>query len=102
MALFSKRKVNKNRNSVECFYFQKHGHTTFNSKSRARDILNGKSRESANIAIIEDLQEANLHDFSYCDNNNEVNIEPLLLFLKTINYIIYNVFMCVKKCQLHN
>lgn len=52
MAIFSKGKVNKNKNSVEFFYCQKHGHTTFNCKTRERDHLNGKLNESARIATI--------------------------------------------------
>lgn len=80
MALFSKGRVNKNRDSVECFYCRRHGNTTFNCKSRARNLLNGKLKESANIATIEDLHETNLQDFLDCDNDNEFDTEPLMLF----------------------
>ena len=76
MAIFSKGKVNKNRNSVECFYCRKHGHTTFNCKTRERDHLNGELNESARIATIKYLQEENLQDFSYCGSDNEFNTYP--------------------------
>lgn len=54
MTLFSKSRVNDNKNSVEYFYHGRHEHTTFNCKSHARDLLNGKLKESANVAIFED------------------------------------------------
>jgi hypothetical protein len=47
IALYSKGRTNKN---IECFYCRRHGHTTLNCKTRASDLLNGKLKESANIA----------------------------------------------------
>jgi hypothetical protein len=47
IALYSKGRTNKN---IECFYCRRRGHTTLNCKTRASDLLNGKLKESANIA----------------------------------------------------
>lgn len=47
IALYSKGRTNKN---IECFYCRRRGHTALNCKTRASDLLNGKLKESANIA----------------------------------------------------
>lgn len=57
MTLFSRGWVHKNKKSVNCFYCQKHGHTTLNCKTCAKDLLNGKLKQYTNIDIIEDLPE---------------------------------------------
>lgn len=49
LALFSKRRVNKNR--LECFYCHKHGHITLDYKIKAKDLLKGRLKESASANI---------------------------------------------------
>jgi hypothetical protein len=69
VALYSKgRRTNK---SIECFYCRRRGHTVLNCKTRANDLLNGKLKESANIA--EESLDA-MHEYSSSDD------EPLKLF----------------------
>ena len=55
LALFSKGKMRKTNGSTKCFYCHKYGHTTWNCRTHARDLLNGK--ETANIANLDDLSE---------------------------------------------
>lgn len=80
MALFSKARVNKNRNRVEWFYCRKHGHTTLNCKNCAKYLLNVKLKEYDKIATFEDFPEYNLQYFSDCDNGDEFCAHPLRLF----------------------
>jgi len=70
IALFSKGKTRKNKGSGECFYCHKYGHTAWNCRSHAKDILNGK--ENANIAYIDDSFEL--------DSDEEPPKSPLKLF----------------------
>jgi hypothetical protein len=72
IALFSKGRTNKN---IECFYCRRRGHTTMNCETRARDLLNGKLKESANI--VEDSLVA-MHEYSASDD--EPPQSPLKLF----------------------
>jgi hypothetical protein len=56
IALFSKRRMGKRKagkSEVECYYCRKFGHTTWNCKNHASDLLKGKLKESTNIAIDE-------------------------------------------------
>ena len=50
MTLFSRGGVHKNKNSIKCSYCQKHGHMSLNSKTQAKDLLNGKLKVYANIS----------------------------------------------------
>lgn len=70
IALFSKGKMRKNKGSGECFYCHKYGHTAWNCRSRAKDILNGK--EMVNIAYLDDSFES--------DSDEESLEHPLKLF----------------------
>ena len=56
LALYSKGRVNKNK--TECFYCHKYGHTTFNCKIRAQDLLNGKLKKSTYATFSEDSPDA--------------------------------------------
>jgi len=80
MVLFSKGRVNKNKNSVECFYCQKHGHTTFSWKTCAKELLNGKLKESTNMPTLEDSLEDNFEDISHRDSDDKYNTKPLKIF----------------------
>ena len=40
----------KSKGSSECYYCHKFGHTTWNCRVRAKDIVNGKLTKSTNIA----------------------------------------------------
>lgn len=76
IALFSKGKMRKNKGSGECFYCHKYGHTAWNCRSRAKDILNGK--EMANIAYLDDSFESDSDEES---SEHQKSLEhPLKLF----------------------
>ena len=62
--------MRKNKGSGECFYCHKYGHTAWNCRSRANEILNGK--EMANIAYLDDSFES--------DSDEESLEHPLKLF----------------------
>lgn len=64
------RKKNANKGGIECHYCKKIGHTAWNCKSRASDVLKGK--ESANITTVE-------YQLNSDDEFNEES-EPIKLF----------------------
>ena len=68
--------TNKNRKSVEFFYCGRYRHTTLNCKTRSKDLLSGKIKESINLATIEDLSDVIFEESS--DNDNEFPFEPPL------------------------
>ena len=45
IALFSRRRMRKSKGSSECYYCHKFGHTTWNCRVHAKDIVNGKLTE---------------------------------------------------------
>ena len=53
IVLFLKGRFNKNKSTIECFYCKRRGHTSLNCIICASDLLKGKVKESANIAIYE-------------------------------------------------
>ena len=64
------RKKNANKGDIECHYCRKIGHTTWNCRSHASDVLKGK--ELTNIATDE-------YPLNFDDEFNE-EYEPLKLF----------------------
>ena len=56
LALYSKGRMNKNK--TECFYCHKYGHTAFNCKIRAQDLLNEKLKKSAYATFSKDSPDA--------------------------------------------
>jgi len=48
--------MKKAKGSTECIYCQKYGHTTWNCRTHARDLLNGK--EFANTANLDGISES--------------------------------------------
>ena len=60
MALYSRynrNRSNKEKGEIECYYCKKMGHTTWNCRFRANDVLKGKVKDkshSANAAIMEE------------------------------------------------
>jgi hypothetical protein len=54
IALFSKGRMKNTKGSIECFYYHKFGHTSWNCRVRANDSLNGTLIESTNIVGFED------------------------------------------------
>jgi hypothetical protein len=68
---------------------RRHGHTTLNCKTRARDILNGKLKESTNI--VEDSLGA-MHEYS--SSYDEPPQSALKLFLE-YSYWLYMLDICI-------
>jgi hypothetical protein len=55
----------KDNGEMECYYCKKMGHTAWNCRFRANDILKGKAKDKphvANVAIIEDPPDVNNGD----------------------------------------
>ena len=80
ITLFSKGIFHKNKSTDECFYCKRRVHTTLNCKIHASDLLNGKLKELANIAISKEISDAIYEFMPDFDSDCEVNTEPLKLF----------------------
>jgi hypothetical protein len=68
MALYSRNnrsRSTKDKGEIECYHCKKMGHTTWNYKFRANDVLKGKVKDRlhvANATIVEDPSDADSGD----------------------------------------
>ena len=62
IVLFSRRRMKKSQGSGECYHCHKFGHTTWNCRVCAKDIVNRKLTKSTNIDEFGDDPESNEDD----------------------------------------